>query len=216
MTVVAKICGIRTKEALDAAIAGRARFVGFNCYPPSPRYIAFHDLEELVGDVPAHIIRVGLFVDPSDDTLGEYTEEDALDMLQLHGAEPPRRIAKIKEATGLPVMKVIRVASRADVEAAIETYAGSADRLMFDAAPAPDDVGALPGGNGVPFDWRALQGVTVPMPWMLAGGLTPANVADAVRATGATAVDVASGVESSRGVKSPDLIRAFLSEVAKL
>lgn len=216
MAVVAKICGIRTKEALDAAIAGRARYVGFVCYPPSPRHIEFHDLEELVADVPAHIIRVGLFVDPSDDTLGEYVEEDSLDMLQLAGDETPRRIAKIKEATGLPIMKQVRVASRADVEAAIETYTGSVDRLLFDAAPAADAVGALPGGNGVPFDWRALEGVNVTLPWMLSGGLTAANVADAVRIAGAKAVDVSSGVESSRGVKSPELIRAFLSAVAKL
>lgn len=216
MAVVAKICGIRTKEALDAAIAGRARYVGFVCYPPSPRHIEFHDLEELVDDVPAHVIRVGLFVDPNDDILGEYTEEAALDMLQLAGEETPRRIAKIKEATGLPVMKQVRVASRADVEAAIETYAGSADRLLFDAMPAPDAVGALPGGNGLPFDWQALQDVNVPLPWMLSGGLSSANVADAVRATAARAVDVSSGVESSRGVKSPDMIRAFLSAVAKL
>jgi phosphoribosylanthranilate isomerase len=216
MAVVAKICGIRTKDALDAAIAGRARYVGFVCYPPSPRHIEFHDLEELVGDVPAHIIRVGLFVDPSDDTLGEYTEEAALDMLQLAGNETPRRIAKIKEATGLPVMKQVRVGSRADVEAAIETYVGSVDRMLFDAAPAADAVGALPGGNGVAFDWTALHGVTVPMPWMLSGGLAADNVADAVRITAAKAVDVSSGVESSRGVKSPDMIRAFLSAVAKL
>lgn len=215
MAVVAKICGIRTKEALDTAIAGRARYVGFVCYPPSPRHIAFHDLEELVADVPAHIIRVGLFVDPDDDTLGEYVEEGALDMLQLQGNETARRIAKIKEATGLPVMKAVHVASRADVEAAIETYAGVADRLMFEPTPAASS-GALPGGNGVPFDWRVLQDVKVPLPWMLAGGLTAANVGDAVRASGAKAVDVSSGVESSRGVKSPDMIRAFLSAVAKL
>ncbi|MBM3622461.1 MAG: phosphoribosylanthranilate isomerase [Alphaproteobacteria bacterium] len=216
MAVVAKICGIRTREALDAAIAGRARYVGFVCYPPSPRHIDFHDLEELVADVPAHVIRVGLFVDPDDDTLGEYVEDGALDMLQLAGEETPRRIGKIKEATGLPVMKQVRVASRADVEAAIETYAGSADRLLFDAAPAPDAVGALPGGNGLPFDWRALQDVKMTLPWMLSGGLSLANVADAVRATSAKAVDVSSGVESSRGVKSPDMIRAFLSAVARL
>lgn len=216
MAVVAKICGIRTREALDAAIAGRARYVGFVCYPPSPRHIDFHDLEELVADVPAHVIRFGLFVDPDDDTLGEYVEDGALDMLQLAGEETPRRIGKIKEATGLPVMKQVRVASRADVEAAIETYAGSADRLLFDAMPAADAAGALPGGNGLPFDWRALEGVRVPLPWMLSGGLSPANVADAVRATSAKAVDVSSGVESSRGVKSPDMIRAFLSAVAKL
>ena len=214
MAVVAKICGIRTKEALDAAIAGRARYVGFVCYPPSPRHIAFHDLEELVADVPAHVIRVGLFVDPDDDTLGEYVEDGALDMIQLQGSETPRRIAKIKQATGLPVMKAVHVTSRADVEAAIETYVGSADRLMFEPAPAATD--ALPGGNGLPFDWHALHDVKVPLPWMLAGGLTPANVADAVRASGAKAVDVSSGVESSRGVKSPELIRAFLSAVAKL
>jgi phosphoribosylanthranilate isomerase len=125
-------------------------------------------------------------------------------------------VARIREISELPVMKAIRVATREDVEQAVAVYGGVADRLMFDAAPLADTPQALPGGNGVPFDWRILDGVAIPRPWMLSGGLTPENVAAAVRATGARAVDVSSGVESARGVKSPERIRAFLAETARL
>lgn len=216
MAVVAKICGLRTEEAVRAAVEGGARYVGFVCYPPSPRHVAFHEAEKLAELVPAHVLRVGLFVDPDDDLLGEWLEGGALDMLQLHGAESAARVARIKKNAEMPVMKAIRVATRADVEQAIATYAAVVDRLMFDAAPLPDDRQALPGGNGVPFDWHILEGVSVPKPWMLSGGLTPENVAAAVRATGAKAVDVSSGVESARGVKSVARIKAFLAEAAKL
>lgn len=216
MTVVAKICGLRTEEAVRAAIEGKARYVGFVSYPPSPRNIAFHEAEKLAELVPPHVLRVGLFVDPSDDLLGEWLEGGALDMLQLHGTESAKRVARIREISELPVIKAIRVATREDVEQAIAVYGTVADRLMFDAAPLADTPQTLPGGNGVPFDWRILEGVSVPRPWMLSGGLTPENVAAAVRATGARAVDVSSGVESARGVKSPERIKAFLAETAKL
>jgi phosphoribosylanthranilate isomerase len=137
-------------------------------------------------------------------------------MLQLQGTESAKRVARIREIAELPVMKAVRVATREDVEQAIAVYGPVADRLMFDAAPLAGDGQALPGGNGVPFDWRILDGVTVPKPWMLSGGLTPENVAAAVQATGARAVDVSSGVESARGVKSPERIKAFLAATAKL
>jgi phosphoribosylanthranilate isomerase len=135
----------------------------------------------------------------------------AIDLLQLQGAETPERIAAIKARTGKPVMKAIKVAEAGDVERGIAAYANVADRLMFDAAE-----GILPGGNARAFDWTILSGRTVPLPWFLAGGLTPDNVAEAVRVTGARAVDVSSGVESSRGVKSIDLIQAFLDRVKAL
>jgi phosphoribosylanthranilate isomerase len=216
MAVVAKICGLRTEEAVRAAVDGGARYVGFVSYPPSPRHIAFHEAERLAQLVPPHVLRVGLFVDPDDNLLGEWLEGGSLDMLQLHGTESATRVARIREIAEVPVMKAIRVSNRDDVEQAIAVYAGVADRLMFDAAPLVADAQALPGGNGVPFDWRILDGVEVPRPWMLSGGLTPENVAAAVRVTGARAVDVSSGVESTRGVKSVARIKAFLAEVAKL
>ncbi len=215
MAVLAKICGLKTEEAVKAAIVGGARYVGFVCYPPSPRHVEFAEVERLAALVPPHVLRVGLFVDPSDDTLANYIEADGLDLVQLHGNESPARIEVIRDICELPIMKAVKVATRADVEAAIGTYASCVQRLLFDAAPPPTDT-ALPGGNGLPFDWRILEGLAIPIPWMLSGGLTPANVAAAVRATGARAVDVSSGVEASRGVKSPELIRAFLAEVAKL
>lgn len=216
MAVLAKICGLRTPEAVQAAVAGGARYVGFVCYPPSPRHVPFHEAEALAELVPAHVLRVGLFVDPDDSLLDEWLEGGALDMLQLHGAESARRVAEIRDLAELPVMKAIRVATREDVQQAIDVYGTVADRLMFDAAPPGNNLEALPGGNGVPFDWHILAGVEVPVPWMLSGGLTPENVAAAVHATGARAVDVSSGVESARGVKSPERIRAFLAQAAKL
>jgi phosphoribosylanthranilate isomerase len=209
--VEAKICGLSTPETLDAAIAGGARFVGFVTYPKSPRHISTETMRALGARVPAGVTRVGLFVDPDDALLDEKLATGALDLLQLHGAETSERVAAIKRRTGRPVMKVIKVAEAADVERGIAAYASVADRLMFDAAE-----GLLPGGNATPFDWTNLSGRTVPLPWMLAGGLTPDNLAEAVRVTGARAVDVSSGVESSRGVKSVDLIRAFLERAAAL
>ena len=212
MTVEAKICGLSTAETLDAAIAAGARFVGFVTYPRSPRHVASNDVLKALGArVPKGVIRTGLFVDPDDALLDERLATGAIDLLQLHGAETPERVAAIKARTGKAVMKVIKVGEASDIERGIAAYAGVADRLMFDVAG-----GTLPGGNATAFDWTFLSGRTVPLPWVLAGGLTSDNVAEAVRVTGAPTVDVSSGVESSRGVKSVELIRAFLDRVKAL
>jgi phosphoribosylanthranilate isomerase len=210
--VEAKICGLSTPETIDAAVAGGARWVGFVTYPRSPRHVASNDVLKALGArVPKSVGRVGLFVDPDDALLDERLATGAIDMLQLQGAETPERVAAIKARTGKPVMKAINVAKAGDVERGIAAYANVADRLMFDAAQ-----GILPGGNARAFDWTILSGRSVPLPWFLAGGLTPDNVAEAVRVTGARTVDISSGVESSRGVKSIDLIRAFLDRVKAL
>jgi phosphoribosylanthranilate isomerase len=211
MSVEAKICGLSTPETLDAAVAGGARWVGFVTYPRSPRHISTDLLRTLGALVPKSVGRVGLFVDPDDALLDERLATGAIDMLQLQGAETPERVAALKARTGKSVMKVINVATRSDVERGIAAYSSVADRLMFEPAG-----GVLPGGNAKVFDWTILSGVTVPLPWFLAGGLTPDNVSEAVRVTGARTVDVSSGVESSRGVKSIELIRAFLDRVKAL
>ena len=212
MSVEAKICGLTTPEAIDAAARAGARWIGFVTYPRSPRHVAsLEQLAALGKRVPAGVGRVGLFVDPDDALLDERLASGAIDLLQLQGAETPERLAEIKARTGKPVMKVIKVAEAADIVRGIADFAGVADRLMFEAAG-----GTLPGGNARAFDWTLLSGRTVPLPWFLAGGLTADNVAEAVRVTGARTVDVSSGVESSRGVKSLALIDAFLTRVKAL
>ena len=211
MSVEAKICGLSTPETLDSAVRFGARFVGFVSYPKSPRHISTETMRALGARVPKTVTRVGLFVDPDDALLDEKLATGALDLLQLHGSETPERVAGIRRLTGKPVMKVIKVGTRQDIERGVAAYAGVADRLMFDTAE-----GTLPGGNAKAFDWTFLSGRTVPLPWLLAGGLTPDNAAEAVRVTGARTLDVSSGVESSRGVKSVDLIRAFLETVKAL
>jgi len=215
MTVVAKICGINDVPAMAAAVAGGAAFVGLNFYPPSPRFVTPAAAAELVVPVPAGVSRVGLFVDPDDATLAETLARLPLDLLQLHGDETPARIAAVRARFGVAVMKAVRVAGPADVAAA-DAYAGIADWLLFDARAPAEMAGALPGGNALVFDWRLIAGRSWPCPWMLSGGLTPENVAHAVRISGARAVDVSSGVEDRRGHKSPALIAAFLAAVAAL
>jgi phosphoribosylanthranilate isomerase len=211
MRVEAKICGLSTAETLDAAVRFGARYVGFVTYPRSPRHVSTEVLKALGARVPAGVTRVGLFVDADYALIEERLGTGSIDLLQLHGDEPPQRVTAIKQRFGKPVMKVIKVAQASDVERGIEAYAGVADRLMFDAAD-----GTLPGGNAMTFDWTILSGRVVPLPWLLAGGLTPDNVADAVKLTGARAVDVSSGVEGARGVKSVELIRTFLERVKAL
>lgn len=211
MTVEAKICGLSTPETVDAAVRFGARFVGFVTFPKSPRHISTETMRALGALVPKTVTRVGLFVDPDDALLDEKLATGALDMLQLHGGETPERAAAIRQRTGKPVLKVIKVGAARDVERGVAAYSGVVDRLMFDTAE-----GTLPGGNAKAFDWTILSGRLVPVPWFLAGGLTPDNVADAVRVTGAPIVDVSSGVEESRGVKSVALIHAFLDRVKAL
>jgi len=215
MAVLAKICGINSPEAITAAIAGRAAYVGLVFYPPSPRNVTPEQAASLAAGVPDHIAKVGLFVDADDETLQRVLDVVPLNLLQLHGSETPQRVAEIRKAFGLPVMKAIRIAGPDDIARAADFIAVS-DRLLFDAQAPADMAGALPGGNGLAFDWNLLAEKEWPLPWMLSGGLTPDNLAAAVTATGAVCVDVSSGVEASRGVKDPEKIRRFLAVAASL
>lgn len=211
MTVRAKICGLKTAGDVDAAVAGGAAFVGFVFFPPSPRAVDPADAAALAARVPVSVTRVGLVVDADDAMLDALMATVPLDMLQLHGHEDAARIAAIRARAGRPVMKAVRVDGPAALERAGDL---GADWLLFDAAP-PAGAG-VPGGNARAFDWTLLAGRRFEAPWMLAGGLTPDNVAEAVAATGAVAVDVSSGVEARRGVKDPARIRAFLDAVSRL
>lgn len=215
MPVKAKICGINTAAAMRAAATGGAAYVGLVFYPPSPRAVTVEEAAQLAAYAPPPVVRVGLFVDPTDAALDEVLCAVSLDLLQLHGAETPERVRIIRERTGIPVMKAIKVASAADVDGAT-SYVGVADRLLFDAKAPPDMEGALPGGNALAFDWELLGERSWPCPWMLSGGLGTENLAEAVRISGARAVDVSSGVESAPGRKDPAKIAAFLRAARSL
>ncbi|HBZ45017.1 MAG TPA: phosphoribosylanthranilate isomerase [Maritimibacter sp.] len=205
--VSVKICGLTQPDQVAAAVAAGARYLGFNFFPKSPRYVDPDTCARLAVEVPPGVAKVALVVNPDDALLDEITAKAPIDMIQLHGQESPERVAEIRARYGLPVMKVVGVAGPEDV-ARLDDYTDVADQLLVDAkAPKGAD---LPGGNGVPFDWTLLQGRHWTLPWMLAGGLTPANVALAVRLTGARQVDTASGVESAPGVKDPEMMRAFV------
>lgn len=210
MTVKAKICGLKTAGAVDAAVAGGAAFVGFVFYPPSPRSLAPGAAAALAARVPESVERVGLFVDPTDLDLAAVLAAVPLSMIQLHGRETAARTGEIRARFGLPVMKAVAVAAAADLVAA-EAY--DCDRLLLDAKP-PQRADALPGGNAERFDWSLLARRRIARPWMLAGGLDAGNVAGAIRITGAEAVDVSSGVERAKGEKDAALIAAFLEAVA--
>ncbi|HET8726282.1 MAG TPA: phosphoribosylanthranilate isomerase [Alphaproteobacteria bacterium] len=214
MKLSVKICGLSTSEAVDAAVTGGARYVGLVFYARSPRAVDPALAAQLARRVPTGVRTVGLFVEPEDEFLESVVGRVPLDLLQLHGDEEPARVVEIRERYGLPVMKAIRVATRADL-ARVPEYEETADRLLFDAKPPPN-VAALPGGNGLPFDWSVLAGRSWTRPWMLSGGLNRDNLGEAVAATGAEAVDVSSGVEDRPGHKHPDLIRAFLDAAAAL
>ncbi len=209
MTIDVKICGINSRPALAAAVDGGAAFVGLIFYPPSPRYVEIERAAALAAAVPDGIKKVGLLVDAEDAMIAGILARVPLDMLQLHGGETPARVAEIRSRFNRPVMKAVRIAAADDVARA-EAYCGAADRLLFDAKPPKGMTGALPGGNAISFDWRLLAGRRWPLPWMLSGGLSAGNVAEAVAVSGTPAVDVSSGVEDRPGVKNPDKIRAFL------
>jgi phosphoribosylanthranilate isomerase len=209
MTTEVKICGLRTQGALDAALAGGADYVGFVFYERSPRNVAPAEARLLAARARGKAKIVALLVDPDDSLLAEVIDTVAPDILQLHGSETPARVAEIAQLFGRPVMKAVTVAGAADVQAAL-AYAGKADRILFDAKAPAGDAAVLPGGNGVAFDWQALAGLEGRLDYMLAGGLTPANVGEAIRLTGARAVDVSSGVESGPGEKDAELIRRFI------
>ncbi len=205
-----KICGINSSDSLGAVIAARASHVGFNFFPPSPRFAAPDLAATLSRQAADRIVRVGVFVDADDAFLAEILAAAPLDALQFHGKEIPERVAQAKARFGLPVWKVLSVSARDDLTRAA-AYAGAADFLLLDAKTPK---GTLPGGMGLSFDWNLLSGWKSPLPWGLAGGLSPSNVAEAVRQTGAPLVDTASGVESAPGVKDADLIAAFCAAAA--
>lgn len=201
-----KICGINSPKALDAVLEQRADYAGLVFFPPSPRHLALRDAAMLGERAAGRTKLVGLFVDADDAMIGEALAAARIDVVQLHGKESPERVAQVKARFGVPVWKALSIASAADVAAAAR-YDGAADLLLFDAK-APKGA-ALPGGLGLVFDWSLLAARRGPTPWGLAGGLSPANVGEAVRATGTGLVDVSSGVESAPGVKDESLIRAF-------
>jgi phosphoribosylanthranilate isomerase len=213
MPIAVKICGLNTRSAVAAAVSGGAGYVGFVFFRRSPRYVDPVYAGSLTATVPSGVLRVGLVVDAVDTTLREILARVPLDMLQLHGSESPMRVAEVRQRFGLPVIKAIAIAEEADL-AAVADYVGVADQLLFDARPAAD--ATRPGGNALGFDWRLLYGRSWPVPWLLAGGLHAGNLAEAVRLSGAEAVDVSSGVEDAPGRKSVARIRDFLATAAGL
>lgn len=202
-----KICGLRDAATIKAAADAGAAYIGLNFFPKSPRSVTIAEAASLAVDAPAGLAKVGLVVNADDAMLDAIMADVPLDMLQLHGAESPERVAAVKARYGLPVMKVVGVAGLDDL-AAIDRYIKVADQILVDAKPPK---GAdLPGGNGVTFDWDLLAGRRWPLPWMLAGGLTAENVKDAITRTGARQVDTASGVETEPGMKDAGMIARFV------
>ncbi len=200
-----KICGLREAGDVAAAVRGGAAYVGLVFYPPSPRAIGIDAARALAVGVPPGVAKVALVVDADDALLDAITAGVPLDMLQLHGSESPERVAAVRDRYGLPVMKAVGIAGEEDLPL-LDAAERAADQVMVDARAT-----ALPGGNGAAFDWQLIAGRRWSKPWMLAGGLTAQNLAEAVRLTGARQVDVSSGVESSRGIKDAALIEAFLT-----
>jgi phosphoribosylanthranilate isomerase len=210
MTLLIKICGLSTLEALDVALEAGADMVGFVFFPPSPRHVGYAEARALGEHVRGRAQKVALSVDADDDELAASIAALEPDTLQLHGIETPARVSIVRTRFGLPVTKALPIAERADLSA-IGLYEPVADRLLFDAR-APR-AATRPGGLGRSFDWQLLENIEVRIPFMLSGGLDPENVAEALRITKATSVDVSSGVESTPGHKDPDKIRAFIGAV---
>lgn len=202
-----KICGLTQSADIPAAILAGAHYVGFVFFPRSPRHVTLPDAAFMAATVPEGICRVALTVDADDAALEQLVATVPLDMLQLHGRETPDRVAAIRARFGLPVMKAVGVTDEGDL-AALDNYSQVADQLLVDAKPTQRD--DLPGGNGLAFDWRLIANRRWQVPWMLAGGLTKHNVAQAVRVTGAQQVDVSSGVEAAPGDKDGALMREFV------
>ncbi len=207
MSLKVKICGITTHDALEAAISCHASYVGFVYHPASPRHVPLEKAAALISALPASVASVLVCVDPEDAQLDEISQTLSPSYLQLHGAETPERVAEIKETYGIPIIRALGVRQAEDLEAA-EAYASYANMLLLDARSDNPDI---PGGTGHCFDWSLLAGHHFPLPWILSGGLNEGNLSNAVHMTGATMVDVSSGVEKSRGVKDPLKIRSFLT-----
>ena len=209
-----KICGLSSLEGVQAAIAAGAEYVGFVFYPRSPRAVTAAQAAALARAVPAEVKKVGLFVDADDAAIAAVLDQVKLDYLQLHGAETTDRVARLRVRFGLPVIKAIAISGHEDIDRA-RNYETVCDILLFDARP-PQTPDALPGGNGLVFDWRLIAGHAWGRPWMLSGGLDAQNLAEAVRISGATMIDVSSGVESAPGIKDAAKIRAFTAAAKTL
>ena len=207
MDLRVKICGLTRPDHVEAAVQAGAAYVGFVLFPKSPRNLTLAQAAALAAVVPPGVARVALTVDMTEPELDAVVEAMPVDVIQLHGHEPPDRVAEVRARYGLPVMKAVGIASEADLPG-LDDFLRVADQVLVDAKPPRG--GEVPGGNGLAFDWRLIAGRRWPRPWMLAGGLTPDNLAEAARLTGARQVDVSSGVESAPGLKDPALIRAFL------
>lgn len=207
MPLLVKICGLKTPDALDAALEAGADMVGFVFFPPSPRNLGIEAARALGEQVKGRAKKVALSVDANDAQLDRVVEALKPDMMQLHGRESPERVAAVRSRFHLPVMKALPIETRSDLSP-IHLYAKVADWLLFDAR-APREA-TRPGGLGKTFDWSLLENVAPGVPFMLSGGLDAGNVAEALRITSAPAVDVSSGVERAPGEKDPDKIRAFL------
>jgi phosphoribosylanthranilate isomerase len=213
MTTQVKICGIRDPATAEAAAAAGAAYVGLNFYPPSPRAITPRQAAHIKASLPETVQAVGLFVDPDDALLDAVLGVADLDIIQLHGAETPERVAEISQNYGLPVAKAVPIAGPGDLDTA-RAYEEVAAMLLFDAKPPR---GAMrPGGNGLTFEWHLLAGRLWKKPWMLSGGLTVQNVGEAIRLTGARIVDVSSGVEDATGIKNIEKIEAFIRAAQKV
>jgi phosphoribosylanthranilate isomerase len=212
MTVEVKICGLDRLETVDGAVNAGAEMLGFVFYPPSPRNLTASAASRLTNRVPASVKRVGLFVDPTDEMITTVLNQNVLDLIQLHGNEPPERVTEIKGFTNLEVIKVLKISDLCDLRY-VSIYQGVADWLMFDALAPKGMKGALPGGNAVSFDWNILARANIPIPWILAGGLNLENVKEAMSISGAKVVDVSSGVEKLPGVKCVEKIQSFIRAV---
>jgi phosphoribosylanthranilate isomerase len=207
MSVVVKICGLSTRDSLEAAVEAGADMVGFVFFPASPRHVALEVARDLCEQVGSRAAKVALTVDASDALITDVVNTVKPDWLQLHGGESPERIVALRRAFGLPVMKALPIATAEDL-AVLPDYAAVADRILFDARPPKD--ATRPGGLGAAFDWELLRDLDLSLPYLVSGGIHPGNVAEALRVTRAAGVDVSSGVESAPGVKDPDLIRSFI------
>jgi phosphoribosylanthranilate isomerase len=214
MPVAAKICGLSSEAAVAAAVAGGAAYLGFVFYPRSPRAVTASEAARLCAAAPPGIERVGLFVDADDAAIAAVLAASPLDILQFHGGESPERVAAARARFGLPIMKAVPIAGPEDLAQAAR-YEDTVDLLLFDAKP-PHRPDALPGGNGLAFDWRLIADRKWRRPWMLSGGLTAELLSKAVRVSGAAIVDVSSGVERAPGDKDPAKIAAFLAAARAL
>jgi phosphoribosylanthranilate isomerase len=208
MSETIKICGLSTRDSVDAALDAGADMIGLVRYERSPRHVSLEVGRALSQAAKGRAVVVALTVDPDDAELDAIMQDLAPDLLQLHGHESPARVAEIRARAGIPVMKAIGIADEVDL-AAIPAYAAVSDRLLLDAKP-PRDAGALPGGNGLAFDWRLIDALDPGLDFMLSGGLNPENVAEAAALANVSGIDVSSGVESAPGVKDPERIAAFV------